>query len=235
MTLEINPWARQDRLERIAAAERDRRAGRIELALATLGDAAEWPARIVAALACLPDDEGAETRARLEEMLDVWAEEAGVEAALAGPTESDPEEPAPEAALEEAFIVGDPQGETLGEDLLAAPIEAGELDLAFASAEAQVDEMHDVNEVAERILADEPVGLAELADVGDVALSDPMEGASGGLELPMDAATSGAALWPEATDVVAEDGKVAPRVLATLERWLDNLEARKARGPHGSR
>ena len=49
-------------------------------------------------------------------------------------------------------------------DDLAAPLEYDELERAFAQAEAQTDEMLDVNEVAQRVLADEPMGLAELSE-----------------------------------------------------------------------
>ena len=54
---------RRDRLERIATAERDRRAGRIDMAVAILGEPTEWPARAVLALARLPESEGEATRA----------------------------------------------------------------------------------------------------------------------------------------------------------------------------
>jgi hypothetical protein len=42
------------------------------------------------------------------------------------------------------------------------PIDHIELERAFDEAEAQTDEMHGANDVAERILMNEPIGLAEL-------------------------------------------------------------------------
>ena len=77
---------RRDRLERIATAERDRRAGRIDMAVATLGEPTEWPARAVLALARLPEGEGKATRRVLESGLDAWAEELGLDPLSAEPT-----------------------------------------------------------------------------------------------------------------------------------------------------
>jgi len=127
---------RRERLERIAMAERDRRAGRVEVAVAALGEASEWPARVVLALAKLPEFEAPETRQILEEGLDLWMTEVGL------------------APIEER--VGTPQFE------FGRPIDNSELERAFAEAEAQTDEMHSANHVAARVLMDEPMGLAEL-------------------------------------------------------------------------
>ena len=196
MELEVSAWTRRDRLERIAAAERDRRAGRTDLALAALGEGTEWPARLVLALARLPEEEGADAREILQATLDDWAAETGlasldpaaepieaepasevaeVESAeeAADVVEADRAEPVEEASelvvdavadesdfvvdavAEESDLVVDAV-EALDEDLLA-PIEHDELERAFAEAEAQTDEMHDVNDVAERVLMDEPL------------------------------------------------------------------------------
>ena len=127
---------RRERLERIAMAERDRRAGRVEVAVAALGEASEWPARVVLALAKLPELEAPETRQILEEGLDLWMTEVGL------------------APIEER--VGTPQFE------FGRQIDNSELERAFAEAEAQTDEMHSANHVAARVLMDEPMGLAEL-------------------------------------------------------------------------
>jgi hypothetical protein len=140
---------RRERLERIAMAERDRRAGRVEVAVATLGEALEWPARAVFALARLPEGEAAETRQILEEGLDLWLAEVGL------------------AGFEEP--IGTP---STGFD---RPIENSELEFAFAEAEAQTDEMHSANHVAARVLMDEPIGLAELGGdmLAPIEESDP--------------------------------------------------------------
>jgi hypothetical protein len=182
--LGVSVLTRRERLERIASAERDRRAGRIGWAIAALGEGVEWPARIVLALAKLPADEGDETRSVLVRSLDDWAAENGLDP-LDVPVEAEAEmevaEPEPE--------VGD----------LDSPIGHEEFERAFEQAEAQTDEMHDVNRVAERVLMDEPVGLAEL--VGDELL--PMDHGLGEL---------------------GEGNPSSGVVLATLERWLVNLE-----------
>lgn len=182
MELGVSVLTRRERLERIASAERDRRAGRIDWAIAALGEGVEWPARIVLALAKLPADEGDETRSVLVRSLDDWAAENGLDP-LDVPVEAEMEvaEPEPE--------VGD----------LDSPIGHEEFERAFEQAEAQTDEMHDVNRVAERVLMDEPVGLAELA--GDELL--PMDHGLGEL---------------------GEGNPSSGVVLATLERWLVNLE-----------
>jgi len=297
--LEVSAWTRRDRLERIAAAERDRRAGRTTLALAALGEGNEWPARLVLALAKLPEDEGAEAREILEGTLDDWAAESGL-ASLA-PDASAPESEDVQAAtsggdedelvvdaldaLEEDLLVptapvaatheidADAAGvEVVGAtaepdstdvpDALAAPIGFDELERAFAEAEAQTDEMHGVNDVAERVLMDEPVGLAELDGQAydateEVAVdADPVDARDAGdgvavEAIETDAAWAEAPIWPEpiapepprdasaqmggtddrkAPDVDAEAGPpTRAQVITTLERWLDNLQAGRAR------
>lgn len=233
MELEVSTWTRRERLERIASAERDRRRGRPELALASLGASTEWPARVVLALARLPEMEGAETRAILEATLDRWAEESGLEAL--------------DVPVVDPYVEADRRNTSLD-----APIELDELEEAFAHAEAQTDEMLDVNTVAERVLMDEPVGLSEVADER-IAASIETPTAAAEHESPgpsgpeqTDAAWSAGSIWPEpiaalpnaseAFDVgpiAADDGPPAPatgsrqRILATLEGWLANLEQRR--------
>jgi hypothetical protein len=205
-------------LERIASAERDRRAGRPEMAIASLGEGAEWPARVVHALSLLSQEEGAEARAILEGALDSWAEELGLAPlapAEAAPAKAVPDEASPDEDEEDASL-------DVTEDLamsappvvdsLEAPIAHDELERAFAEAEAQTEEMHDVNHVAERVLLDEPTGLAELsgevlgllepaatvdADPFDVS-GDELALETGSLEevLEIDAATADGPSWP---------------------------------------
>ena len=251
MELEVSAWTRRDRLERIAAAERDRRAGGVDLALAALGDGTEWPARLVRALAVLPEGEGAEARAILESTLDDWAAEAGlqaldpkaeVEAEAIGAfvaTEGDDDRVGEAVAvLAEDFVVpraaraaendihseaGLPQAALVEEAAaLDAPIEHDELERAFAEAEAQTDEMHGVNDVAERVLMDEPMGLAELSgDVyggiaDDLGTLDDQEHDESPAET--DAAWAEAPIWPEP---MAAEGpqdaapSVSPRVASS--------------------
>jgi hypothetical protein len=233
LELGVSMLTRRERLERIAAAERDRRAGRIELAVASLGEGSEWPARVVLALALLPWDEGDETRRILQASLDTWATETGLAPLSVEPIDN---------ALVESRRA-EPASAVVEANALDAPIEAFELDEAFMQAEAQVDEMHDVNRVAERVLMEEPVDLTELSDE------------------PVDAAWASASIWPTdgilreavANDDLAEsasglssafdvtedarvgddgfDHEKASRAvaLATLERWLMNLEKYSAR------
>jgi hypothetical protein len=184
---------RRERIERIATAERDRRAGRIDVAVAALGEASEWPARVVLALAKLPEFEAAETRRILEEGLDLWIDEVGL---------SPLDEPS------------EPSGTRLD-----SPIEPDELERAFAQAEAQTDEMHDANRVAERVLMDEPIGLAELGE--DPLLADEVPDLNDVVsELAMDAAEiDDLAILPDIS------GSADTKVLATLERWLQNLQS----------
>jgi hypothetical protein len=185
---------RRERLERIAMAERDRRAGRVEVAIAALGEASEWPARVVLALARLPEFEAAETRLILEEGLDDWASEVGLQ-----PFDERPSSPERELEL---------------------PIEHAELERAFAEAEAQTDEMHSANHVAERILMDEPIGLAELE--GD--LDAPLEETD---VIAMDAAMVEHVAPLAGSSPLGEMGDSRPsrlQVVAILERWLQNLE-----------
>ena len=88
---------------------------------------------------------------------------------------------------------------------LERPIETSELDRAFAEAEAQTDEMHDVNRVAEHVLTYESETDAPLVEEWEaMAPVEVIENADSG---PQDAV-----------------------VLATLERWSQNLEASRLRG-----
>jgi hypothetical protein len=260
MELGRSAWIRRERLARIATAERDRRAGRTALAVAALGEASEWPARAVLALALLPESEGSQARRILEEGLDVWAMEAGMPPldapdgsegsdALDSPdrldalNEHNEHEHGHEGAAEQAF--DSPAGSAFEafQIELDRPIEAGELEQAFAEAEAQVDEMHDVNRVAERVLFD---GAFELTDLAGEEL-DPLEqsarlAAADRARVPMDAAslpgtdsarglTSARPLASERWDVDAKGGRPSREiVLATLERWLQNLAQSGAEG-----
>lgn len=241
MELEVSAWTRRDRLERIAAAERDRRAGRTSLALAALGEGTEWPARLVFALAKLAEDEGGETRAILERTLDDWATESGI-ASL------DPDASAPEAEEVQAAASDGDEDELVVDavDALAAPIGFDELERAFASAEAQTDEMHGVNDVAEQVLMDEPIGLAELDGQTFDATEEVAVDADPVAAIETDAAWAERPIWPEpqrdasvlmggsddreAPEVAVEDSSpTRTQVTTTLERWLDNLRAGRAR------
>ena len=242
MELGRSAWIRRERLERIATAERDRRAGRHALAIAALGEAEEWPARAVLALCLLPDGEGAHARRVLEEGLDQWALESGLEplAAVAGREAVDPlelslrvEAPGPlRGAVYQTEAEPPSDAFHAFQIELDRPIEAGELERAFAEAEAQVDEMHDVNRVAESVLFDAPF---EGTDLIDEELDPLEESARAALAQarprPMDAAsvptTSGARARSSAQDEARELRSGRPSrvvVLATLERWLQNLE-----------
>lgn len=279
--LEVSAWTRRERVERIAAAERDRRAGREALALAALGGASEWPARLVVALAKLPAGEGAETRTLLEATLDDWAAENGL--SLAEPVsraETTETETATEVEAETgadadvALEVADEDEAHAGAETpdsdpfveadrraaaLDAPIDFDELEQAFAAAEVDPDEMLDVNTVAERVLFEEPLGVDGLEEAGeDAAAARPV----------LDAAFAEAPIWPEpldpsfdalpfeqdasdfagaaraeaaepesrATRAAAPDDPTGvagrssrPVVVATLERWLVNLENQRRR------
>jgi hypothetical protein len=211
---------RRDRLERIAMAERDRRAGRIEVAVASLGEATEWPARVVLALARLADGEANDTRRILEEGLDVWAEEVGLDSL-------DPCE-AVEEMLEEAGFDGLHATDLIGDDRtqesdLDRPIDNHELERAFAEAEAQTDEMHSVNQVAERVLMSESAGFASQSgdDLVPSDVSDDSREAHHPDVFGMDAA--------EVPDQPVEARQSSDRVLATLTRWLGNLQESSSR------
>jgi hypothetical protein len=214
--LGYSAMTRRERLERIAMAERDRRAGRVEVAIAALGEATEWPARAVLALAKLPEFEAAETRQILEEGLDVWLAEVGLESFEETVDQDVVDEDGVEAPVERGAPELDPQLDLQLDPDLVRPIDNDELDRAFADAEAQTDEMHSANHVAARVLMDEPIGLAELQ--GD-ALA-PVEDSTA--SLAMDAAMV-------ADLVVGDRFPSPPEALATLERWLQNLEGRGAR------
>lgn len=226
MELGRSAWIRRERLERIATAERDRRAGRTALAIAALGEAAEWPARAVLALALLPDSEGSHARRVLEEGLDQWALEAGLPP-LDAPV---PAVGAAADAARDGDSFGTADGGAAAIDL-DRPLEAGELDRAFAEAEAQVEEMHDVNRVAERVLF---AGDFELADLTGEEL-DPLEesariATASARTRAMDAAVAPTGV-SSAWDVDEADGSSSREVvLATLERWLQNLEQQSRAG-----
>ena len=285
MELEVSTWTRRERLERIAEAERDRRAGRAEVALASLGEAIEWPARLVLALAKLADDEGGAARETLEATLDDWAAETGLDPldpeAMADQATVAEEEAVSAADEVEPELVVDPE-DVLEEDLLSppvavdaqddagperaidslgaleAPIEVDELERAFAEAEAQTEEMHDVNDIAGRVLDAEPFGLAELDgnacegigdDLGEIDPDYAAERFAGAasVEPPViDAAWAAAPIWPESIandsaaagvepvtnslDETHASGERSSRVLVlnTLERWLENIRAGRA-------
>ena len=223
--MEVSAFTRRERLERIAAAERDRREGRAELALAALGGAEEWPARIVLALSRLDSDQGDDAREILESTLNEWAAELGL------------------APLCATARYEDDTG------ALEAPIERDELERAFAEAEAEVDQMRDVNEVAERVLLGEPVGVVDLLDED---LLDPEPGRAGPSMFDPDppgpdAAWAEQAVWPEPVPedprrfeedalALSQEQKLEPEVrgrpqgLKTLERWLGKLERKRMRG-----
>ena len=207
-------------------AERDRRAGRIDVAVASLGEATEWPARVVLALARLPESAGDESRRILEEGLEIWAAEVGLDSLDEDLDQSEFEDFEPAGAM------------ARGSDL-DRPIDNLELERAFAEAEAQTDEMHDVNDVAERVLMSESAGLAALS--GDDLVPAAEAGGNGLLSdlFGMDAAivpepisppiveTSDRVGMESLSESVEEEGGVDPSrgvVLATLSRWLKNIE-----------
>lgn len=193
MELELSALTRRDRLERIAAAERDRRAGRSDLAAATLGEAAEWPARIVLALIGLPDGEGFATREMLMSTLDTWAAETGLSSLDMDFAVVAVEVPVPRVRAESIESEVSLGTNAPVANALDAPIEMDELERAFAEAEAQTDEMHDANTVAERVLMDEPFGLAELS--GDAI--DSIDDGLSEVDADYDPASSHAgSAWP---------------------------------------
>ena len=222
-------WIRRERLERIANAERDRRAGRSALAIAALGEASEWPARAVLALALLPSGEGNHARRILEEGLDVWALEAGLPALDELDVQVDPEDAVAESAAVPAFASFPLE--------LDRPIEVGEFERAFAEAEAQVDEMHDVNQVAERVLFDRAFELTDLAgeeldpleESARLATSRAAEGRASGAR-GMDAAFVPPRTITRSDEDLRDVRPSREIVVATLERWLQNLEHRRAEG-----
>lgn len=229
MELGRSAWIRRERLERIATAERDRRAGRTALAIAAIGEAVEWPARAVLALAALPAHEAARAREILEEGLDLWALESGLASLDELELSLDPRASEPPGPAFEEFSIE-----------LDQPIAAGELERAFEEATAEVEIMHDANRVAERVLFAPAFDLGE-ADVEPFADElDPLEqSARDALARtavrPMDAASvpeSSIRRSREASGLegAAEGGGRASRaaVLATLERWLQNLERARA-------
>jgi len=257
--LEVSRWTRRERLERIASAERDRRAGRRDLAVATLGDGPEWSARVVLALIHLPEEEGSDARTILEATLDDWDAESGLEA-LSGvevteavvvaetPDVSPPAEAV--AFLEPMEAAGNTSDIPDVADVLAEPIQFDELERAFAEAEAQTDEMHDVNTVAARVLMDEPIGLAELSGDAfeEIATASTPLATLEGISATDDALTA-ATVWPTSYDVdptesddiasvadyaedladeVIKQGRPSGAiVIGTLERWLTNIGTTK--------
>lgn len=259
MDLEVSRWTRRERLERIASAERDRRAGRKDLAVATLGDGPEWSARVVLALIHLPQEEGADARSILEATLDDWAAESGLDA-LSGVDVMEAavvaETPAVLPPAEEVAFLEPTEAEvntsdvSAVADVLAEPIEFDELERAFAEAEAQTDEMHDVNTVAARVLMDEPIGFAELSGDAfeDIAAASAPSAMLEGISATDDALTattvrptsydvdptepheiaSVADYAEDPADEVIKKGRPSGTiVIGTLERWLTNLETTK--------
>jgi hypothetical protein len=222
---------RRERLERIANAERDRRAGRAGMAIAAIGEPHEWPARVVVALALWPAGEGATSRQLLEAGLDLWARDLKLGSLAPSDDAASRETPAAAAAPKAAFQ----------EEDLASPIDASEFEAAFDLAETEVESMHDVNSVAERVLADEPIGLAELSGE-TVALADEPQVLDAASSLDFfDAGSRDSdgddvgSLDPseiEAIDRGSERSanleRPAATRLATLERWLSNIERRRA-------
>jgi hypothetical protein len=263
---------RRERLERIANAERDRRAGRAAVAAAAIGEPNEWPARVVLALTRLAVSDGEGARRLLEAGLDRWAREAGIGSLDAveipesgGPQTVETSSAEPERETVESAIAA-PERETLepasaeperpaGIDPalerpldampLADPFDSFELERAFEQAEVQIDEMLDVNRVAERVLMDEPVGLAELAgeplepspgDAGGHALE---AGAADLRDLRATEAERMDAAWvadprrstaPPAAEASRDGRPSRSTILATLEKWLHNLERGRAGG-----
>ena len=213
---------RRERLERIANAERDRRRGSDAVAAAAIGEPNEWPARAVLALTRIDAADAEGARRLLEEGLDRWAREAGLgslepAALLPVVDEGTAATPQPEPESATSFF-GMP---------LARPLDGFELDRAFELAEAQTDEMLDANRVAERVLMEEPLGLAELSgasfdSASDSAFEDDVE-----MDAAWIATPSGTIVVPAVDD--ADEGRPSrPEILATLEQWLHNLERRRA-------
>ena len=262
--LTLGGLTRRERLERIASAERDRRGGHEALAMAAIGEPNEWPARVVLALARLSNGDEGGARRLLEEGLDVWARETGLPALDAGePSDESAPEPEidvglavshdsePEPILEAGWAPLEiPEPPPLDDDHLERPFDSFELDRAFEEAEAQTDEMHDVNRVAARVLMDEPVGLAELSGHSVESLQPEPSAGDDDTEAPrsipsqdgpspvairaeMDAAfVAGSAAESEEAEAPSDTGAQPSRavILATLERWLHNLERRSAGG-----
>ena len=234
---------RRERLERIANAERDRRQGREAVAAAAIGEPNEWPARVVLALSRMDASDEIAARHLLEEGLDRWARDMGL-AALDAPQ---PVEPEDETSGEEEAAQAEQGEESLwGEDVLPVerlpdPLDSFELDRAFAEAEADVEAMHDVNFVASRVLMEEPIGLAELSGEAIEGTCAALDLSEGGPEAPPPLADDdGPGLWhvPSSEGPAGIEGTSGPGrpggdrpsralVLATLERWLHNLERRR--------
>lgn len=181
-----------------ALAEANRRAGRLEeaerVAREGLRHRPEHPAgRVALALALLDQGRSAEARGELERVL------ADV-----------PDHPLARAAYGAS---GDLDDSLDG-------LDDGELDGAFASAEPDLDEMVDANELAARAVRaadlDEPEGFAA-ADGSPFAtrtVADLLERQGHGAEAD--------ALRRKISRERA-GGAERAEVLATLERWLDNL------------
>ncbi|MBY0400583.1 hypothetical protein K2X89_09830, partial [Myxococcota bacterium] len=181
----------------------------------------------------------------LEEGLDQWALESGLDSLapvdplelslrIEAPTPPQAKPPAPERRVEPDLADPPADGALHAFQVeLDRPIEAGELERAFAEAEAQVDEMHDVNRVAERVLldasfdgidlmTDEELDPLELS--ARTALAEARPRAMDAASVPPGfGARAPAAREQEALDSVPGRPSRAV-VLATLERWLQNLE-----------
>ena len=218
---------RRERLERMAAAERDRRADRIEMAVAAIGEAIEWPARMVLALARLPRSEGVETRRLLEERLDVWAREIG----LGSLDTAGGEDPvmASELAATDLALGFEPNSLA---DQLDRPLDSFELDRAFEQAKTEVEEMHDVNRIAESVLLEEPKSFVEFAgdDLAPIDAASMADAVAARDEVGVDAAyvEPVAAAQSTASQETLMIGPSNYVTLATLDRWLQNLGRRIA-------
>jgi tetratricopeptide (TPR) repeat protein len=184
-----------------ALAEANRRAGRLEEAERVAREGLRrrpehLAGRVALALALLDQERAAEARGELERVL------ADV-----------PDHPLARAA----YGASGDLDESLDE------LEDRELDGAFASAEPDLDEMVDANELAARALRaadlDEPEGFVPAADspFATRTVAELLEQQGHGAE----AAALRRTLSGEATGAAGDPER--ERVLATLERWLDNL------------
>jgi hypothetical protein len=163
---------------------------------------------VVLALTRLRDDEGNDARMILERGLDDWAAESGL--ASLNPLD---EPTAPEPVFE--------RGE------LDSPIDHDELELAFSQAEAQVDEMIDVNRVAERVLMDEPESLAseagdELVSIDDSVIPEPTPASDYAVTADSDLISEPASGLASTAIASAEGAGVDAEVEETDAAWVES-------------